>query len=174
MALAVCLLLDHDSDAAMRRLWQRLDQDGISTLLHHTHGRHVPHLTYASLRSYDEERVLAALSALPEGAPLRMHVDALGVFRRSRCWLAPAVVPDLAERQRRVVDAVVSTGADLHRHYAPGAWVPHLTLAPRLHLTDLPTVAAAVFDVLPLEVHVDRAAIIDTSTGRRRPLPRLV
>jgi hypothetical protein len=103
-----------------------------------------------------------------------MYVDALGVFRRSRCWLAPAVGPGLAERQARVVSAVVGAGADLHRHYRPGTWVPHLTLAPRLHLTDLPLVAAAVFDVLPLEVVGTRTVLIDTSTGRRRPLPHVV
>jgi 2'-5' RNA ligase len=174
MALAVCLLLDERGDALVRRLWARLEGDGVPTLQSHTHGRHVPHLTYASLRGYDEDRVADALAALPEREPLRMYVDALGVFRRSRCWLAPAVGPGLAERQARVVAACHEAGADLHRHYRPGTWVPHLTLAPRLHLTDLPVVAAAVFDVLPLEVVGTRTVLIDTSTGRRRPLPRLV
>jgi len=174
MALAVCLLLDARSDAMIRSLWSRLENDGFTTLLSHTHGRHVPHLTYASLRSYDEERVAEALSALPEAGPLQLQVDALGMFRRSRCWLAPAVLPGLAERQESVVEAVQRTGADLHRHYRPGVWVPHLTLAPRLHLTDLPSVAAAVFDVLPFGAVADRAALVDTSTGRRRPLPHLV
>jgi 2'-5' RNA ligase len=174
MALAVCLLLDERGEGLVRGLWARLEHDGVATLQTHTHGRHVPHLTYASLRTYDEDRVADALGALPEAAPLALHVDALGVFRRSRCWLAQAVHPGLAERQARVVTATVGTGADLHRHYVPGAWVPHLTLAPRLHLSDLPVVAAAVFDVLPLDLAATRSVLIDTSTGRRHPLPHLV
>ena len=174
MALAVCLLFDEPADSALRRLWSRLERDGIATLATHTHCRHVPHLTYVSLRSYDLDAVRERLAAVPEAAPFTLHLDAFGTFRRSRCWLAPAVTPDLVARQAAVVEAVLATGADLHRHYAPGRWLPHVTLAPRLHLADLATVAAAVYDVLPIATPVTRAALIDTSTGARSVLPQLV
>jgi 2'-5' RNA ligase len=174
MALAVCLLLDKRADTALRRLWDRLEADGIPTLATHTHGHHVPHLTYASLRTYDLDLVAAALTGLAPAAPLTLHLDAFGTFRRSRCWLAPAVTPSLIAGQSAVVDAVRATGADLHKHYIPGAWIPHVTLAPRLHLTDLATVASVVYDVLPITAHVSRAALIDTSTGDQHPLPHLV
>jgi hypothetical protein len=95
------------------------------------------------------------------------------MFRRSRTWLVPSVTSDIARRQERVVQAVESTGADLHQHYRPGVWVPHCTLAPRTTLERLPTVASAVFDVLPLLTTADQAALIDTSTGRRYPLETL-
>jgi hypothetical protein len=62
----------------------------------------------------------------------------------------------------------------LHRHYEPGSWVPHLTLAPRLHLEDLPKVAAAVYDVLPVTATMTTVAVVDTSDGSRHPLPHLV
>jgi 2'-5' RNA ligase len=174
MALAVCVLPDRAGDAAVRRLWQRLESAGVATLASHTHGRHVPHLTYASLRSYDLDAVRVALTDLPAGGPTTLHLDALGMFRRSRCWLAPAVNIDLAARQEAVVAAVLSTGADLHRHYRPGAWVPHLTLAPRLRLADLSTVAAVVYDVLPVELALTQAALVDTRNGDRLLLPHLV
>ena len=143
-------------------------------MLSHTHGRHVPHLTYASLRSYDLAATTEVLAGLPEVEPLRIRFDALGTFRRSRIWLAPAVTVELVTRHEAVVSAAVSTGADLHRNYHPGTWLPHLTLAPRLHLTDLPTVAAAVYDMLPITATMGRAELIDTTTGRRHPLPHLV
>ena len=167
-------MLDDRADIAVRRLWQRLEDAGISTLLSHTHGRHLAHLTYASLRSYDLDAVTSVLTALPEAEPMTLRLDGFGTFRRSRCWLAPAVTPELVTRQQRVVEAVVATGADLHHHYGPGRWVPHVTLAPRLRLADLPVVAAQVYDVLPLDVTVTRAALVDTSTGRRYPLPHLL
>jgi hypothetical protein len=170
MALAVCLLFDAHSEQVLRRLWQRLEADGVPTLLSHTHGRHVPHLSYAVLRSFDTAKVADALDLLPDEGPMTLHFDAIGMFRRSRTWLVPSVTSDIARRQERVVEAVESTGADLHRHYRPGVWVPHCTLAPRTTLERLPTVAAAVFDVLPLVTTADRATLIDTSTGLQHPL----
>ena len=171
MALAVCLLLDDRSDRAVRRLWRRLEDQGVDTLLSHTHGHHVPHLSLAVLRDYDLDAVRAAVSALPAAAPTTLHFDAVGMFRRSRCWLVPAVPSDLLVRQERLVAALATTGADLHKHYRPGAWVPHLTLAPRLRLAQLSTVAAATFDVLPLTAEVHRAALIESATGQRWSLP---
>jgi hypothetical protein len=73
-----------------------------------------------------------------------------------------------------VVAATVGTGADQHRNYVPGTWMAHLTLAPRLHLEDLPTVAKIVFEVLPLVVAFGRAALVDTSTREVDVLPRLL
>jgi hypothetical protein len=174
MALAVCLLFDTAADTAVRRLWDRLESVGVATLASHTHGNHSPHLTYASLRSFDLAAVADALSQLSAVDPMKLHLDALGTFRRSRCWLGPAVTPSLVSSQAAVVAAVCATGADLHKHYFPGAWIPHVTLAPRLHLTDLATVASVVYDVLPITAHVAQAALIDTSTGDRHPLPHLV
>jgi 2'-5' RNA ligase superfamily len=171
VSLAVCLLLDDHGDAVVRSLWRRLEDAGVPSLLTHTHGLHVPHLTWAALRSYDVEAVRAALGALPPQPPLPLYLDALGTFRRSRCWLAPAVTSPLVERQAAVVGAVTATGAELHRHYEPGSWVPHLTLAPRLHLGDLATVAKLVYDVLPVTAVGESSALIDTSTGRRHALP---
>jgi 2'-5' RNA ligase len=171
VTLAVCLLLDDRADDAVRRLWRRLEDAGVPTLLTHTHGRHVPHLTWAALRSYDLESVQRALGALPQQPPLALHLDAFGTFRRSRCWLAPAVTAALVARQAAVVAAVAETGAELHRHYRPGSWVPHLTLAPRLHLRDLATVAALVYDVLPISAVGESSALVDTATGARYPLP---
>lgn len=170
MSLAVCLLLDDRADADIRRLWRRLEDQGVPTLLSHTHGRHVPHLTWAALRRYDLESVQGSLEALPERPPVPLHLDAFGSFRRSRCWLAPAVTRPLVERQAAVVEAAVGTGAELHRHYRSGSWVPHVTLAPRLHLTDLATVAALVYDVLPIAATGVSTVLIDTSTGARHPL----
>ena len=169
MTLSVCLTLDANADRAVRALWQRLEDAGVATLLSHTHGRHVPHLTLASLRAWDLETVQRELSDQRVELPEDVYFDALGMFRRSRCWLLPAPTSDLLQGQRAVVDAVRRSGADLHRHYEPGHWVPHLTLAPRLHLRDLSVVAARVYDVLPISATFSPITLIDTSTGTRHP-----
>jgi 2'-5' RNA ligase len=189
VSLSVCLMLDPRADAAVRRLWARLEEDGVRTLASHTHGRHVPHLTLASVltvrtgRSDADpdaeatgtdpmpETLYAALSDLPPPEPLVVGLDALGIFPRSRCWLVPGVSADLLERQSTVVGIAHRVGAEVHRSYEPGTWVPHVTLAPRMRLDQLSTVAARCFEILPLTATLERAALIDTATGELRPLP---
>jgi len=170
VTLSVCLMLDVAAERTVRALWQRLEEAGVSTLLSHTHGHHVPHLTLASLRSWDLDAVQQELSEQPVELPQVVYFDALGMFRRSRCWLVPAPTTELLHGQRAVVDAVRRSGADLHRHCEPARWVPHLTLAPRLRLNDLPVVAARVYDVLPVSAALSQITLIDTSSGRRHPL----
>jgi hypothetical protein len=92
------------------------------------------------------------------------------MFPRSRCWLVPAVDADLLGRQQATVTAVLGTGADLHRSYSPGSWVPHLTLAPRMSLEQLPILARHTFEILPLPATLTRVVLVDTSTGTVHPV----
>lgn len=173
VALAVCLLLDPDTDRAVRRLWAGLEAAGIRTLLTHTHRRHVPHLSYAVLRTFDEDLVAAAVGALPDGPPLELRFDTVGLFPRGRAALLPAATSALLARQQAVVEAVTGTGADLHWHYRPGRWVPHCSLTTGTSQELLPVAAVHAFDVLPLEGRAVRAALIDSGTGRHLPLANL-
>ena len=173
VALAVCLLFDARTDRAVRALWDRLEARGVPTLRTHTHGHHVPHLSYAVLRRWDLDAVRGVLDGLPHGGPVELSFDALGTFRRGRSWLAPALPAEVFGRQERVACALAAAGMDLHLHYVPGSWVPHCTLAPRVRTADLPELAAAVYEVLPLPARADRAALIDSSTGERWGLPYL-
>lgn len=170
MALAVCLLFDQRTERALRMLWHRLETAGVSTLLSHTHGHHVPHLSYAVLRTYDVDAVARALRALPDAGPVRLHFDGLGLFRRGRAWLIPGIAADVHARQEQVVAATTGTGAELHLHYRPGYWVPHCTLAPRVRREALSTLAVEVYGTLPLEAVADRAALVESSTGEIWPL----
>lgn len=173
MALSVCLLLDDRADRAVRALWSRLEAEGVGTLLTHTHGRHRPHLTLASLLGAGAATVpplVDRLAPCRDDPPLTLRFDALGIFRRSRCWLVPEASRPLLERQERAAWIAATTEAVLHRNYAPGRWTPHLTLAPRLHLERLSTVAGAAFDILPLEATLGPLVLVDTTTGDLHPV----
>jgi 2'-5' RNA ligase len=115
--------------------------------------------------------VTAAVSRLDAGEPVDLSFDGIGLFRRGRAWLLARTAADPAARQERVAAAVA--GADLHKHYLPGAWLPHCSLAPRAPLAQLPVLAAAVYDVLPLHARLDRAALINSATGELWPLETL-
>lgn len=170
MALAVCLLLAPADERALAGLWRRVEAAGVPSMSSHTHGRHLPHLSYAVLRSWDLAAVRDAVAGLPDRGPVTLHLAAVATAPRGRSWLVPAASADLVERQRAVVGAVTATGAELHRHYVPGRWLPHVSLAPRARLVDLPVVADVAYAVLPLEVRATRAALIDSATGERWPL----
>jgi 2'-5' RNA ligase len=173
-SLSLCLLLDEQADQAVRRLWRQLEDDGLPSLTGHTHGRHVPHLTLASLGGASVDNVREAVARLPEAPAERVTFAALGSFTRSRCSLVPAVSADLMARHERVVAALLAEGTRVHRHYLPGAWLPHLTLATRSQAEALPRIARRVYEVLPLVAVLERAAVVDTSSGEVHPLERLV
>jgi 2'-5' RNA ligase len=173
VALAVCLLFDRRSERAVRALWDRLEVLGVPSLRSHTHGRHVPHVSCAVLRTWDLAAVTDAVRGLEPGSPVRLSFDGVGLFRRGRTWLLAGISADTAARQQRVIDAVAETGADLHEHYRPGTWVPHCSLAPRVQLAQLPEAVSAVFDVLPLDTTLDHAALVNSATGEIRQLPTL-
>jgi hypothetical protein len=170
VALAVCLLFDRRSERAVRALWDRVEEQGVPSLGSHTHGRHVPHVSYAVLRRWDHAAVEDALAGLDGGEPVDLSFDGVGLFRRGRTWLVAGVSADFVARQERVVEAVTAAGAELHKHYRPGIWLPHCSLAPRATLSQVPLVVAAVMDVLPLRARLDRAALVNSATGEISPL----
>jgi 2'-5' RNA ligase len=174
MALAVCLMFDRRGERLVRELWARLEEQGIRTLQSHTHGRHHPHLSYAVLRSWDEGRVIEALRELPAGRPVRLAFHGTVAFPRGRAALLPSIAAEVVARQERIVSALVGTGADLHRHYEPGQWVPHVSVATRATGAALPVVVKAITDALPLRMVADRSAMIDSSTGEVWPLGQLL
>lgn len=165
MALAVCLLFDSRTNRLLRELWDRLERNGIGTLASHTHGRHRPHLSYAVLLAWDLERVLAAVATVPDGGPFEVSVQGTLTFPRGRAALAPAIPPHVAARQARLVEALGATGATVHRHYEPGRWVPHVSVATRAAGASIAVVVKEVADILPLTARVEEAALIDSSTG---------
>lgn len=174
MALAVCLLFDRRGERLVRELWARLEEQGIRTLQSHTHGRHHPHLSYAVLREWDAGVVDTALATLPPGEPVRLAFHGTVAFPRGRAALLPSIGAAVAARQERVASVLAATGADLHRHYAPGEWVPHVSVATRATGTALHVVVKAITDALPLRLVADRAAMIDSSTGEVWPLPHVL
>ena len=155
----------------MRALWDRLERAGVPTLRSHTHGRHVPHVSYAVLRTWELTAVSAAVAGLGAAAPVELTFDGIGLFRRGRAWLLAGAPAEFVTRQERVVAAVTATGAELHMHYRPGRWLPHCSVAPRAPLAQLPVLASAIYDVLPLAARLDRTALIDSATGELWPIP---
>jgi len=99
-------------------------------------GKPVPaekiHMTLAFLGSLDEEETGAAVLAASavEGRAIRMAIDSVGSFRRSRVgWAAPSNADAaLAELQARLAGALRARGFTLEER----AFTPHVTLVRKI------------------------------------------
>ena len=97
--------------------------------------------------TWDLVAVSAAVAGLGAVAPVELTFDGVGLFRRGRAWLLAAATAEFLTHQERLVDAVTATGAELHKHYRPGSWLPHCSVAPRTPLAQLPVLVAAIYEV---------------------------
>ncbi len=135
------LLLDPTTEAAVRAEWDALAARGMSSLAAHTSASNRPHLTLlarADLPPFDASG-LADIAAFPitVGAPLLFGTGDRRVLVRS---ILPTA--DLHELHA-AVHAAVGPGDDAP-HTAPGEWMPHIALARRLRVADLPAALALV------------------------------
>lgn len=137
MAQSVELLLDADSDAAVRAQWSALLAAGLPS--EDRSGRpltaqqfHAPHITlYAAARMdpATDER----LPPLVAGLDLEVQIGSVLVFgpRRGSCILVRTVVPT-----RSLLDVQAATAAlcdaEPAGQFGPGHWSPHITVARRV------------------------------------------
>lgn len=135
------LLLDEDSEAAVRAEWDALAAAGLSSLAAHTAPSNRPHITLLA-RSVLGDIDAATLSARPVFA-VRLGSPML-FGEGDRRVLVHSVVPSvelLALHDE--VHRAVGPGDDAP-YTTPGAWTPHVTISRRLRLQDLERALALV------------------------------
>ncbi|MEU5908648.1 2'-5' RNA ligase family protein [Micromonospora sp. NPDC047467] len=138
------LICSAEMDDAVRAAWGRLAAAGLPSLARNTHPTNRPHLTLAAVDEFPPgvEHRLAVLfdAALPVPVTLERVVVLDG--SAPLVWL---VRPTSALRALHAAVWDVLDQADGHRPWhAPGAWVPHLSLALRFRNADLRLARAVV------------------------------
>jgi 2'-5' RNA ligase superfamily len=141
MVHSVELLVDPDTDAAIRRDWAALAEAGLPSQARHRSPTNRPHTTLAVSDRIDQavDTDLAAVAGL---LPLGCRIGAPMLFGRRTLTLVRLVVPS-AEllRVHEAVDAIcaprMTPGPLPHSH--PGQWTPHVTLCRRLAPADVAT-----------------------------------
>ncbi len=144
------IVLDAESDAAIRAEWDALLAAGLPSQARHTGESNRPHITLL-VRS----RLAALDGALfADGLPLRMTLGAPVLFGAGRSRvIARSVVPAAALLSlHALVHEVAGEGDDVD-HTRPGAWTPHVTLARRVPLDRV----GEALDVLAGEAPLERA-----------------
>lgn len=139
------LTFDGALDAAVRAEWEALRAAGFSSLAAHTAPSNRPHVTlWARLQVGP-----FAVDGLTGSLPLPVTLGAPLVFGTGdRRVLARSVVPSRGlVALHAAVHALGGPGEDLP-HTADGQWLPHVTLARRIRVEQLPAALALLGDDL--------------------------
>lgn len=162
------LLLDPDAENAIRAEWDALATRGMSSLARHTSASNRPHITLVARidLSPPPPGALAGIPSFPLtlGAPVLFGTG-------DRRVLARSIVPR-AELigLRETILAAVGSGVDAP-YTAPGEWMPHVALARRLRVADLPAALELVGG--DIRAHADTVRHWDPGTATTRTLAEL-
>jgi hypothetical protein len=134
MVHSIELLLDPDSDAAVRRIWTKLADAELPSQAANRSPSNKPHISLVVAERIDDA-VDQLLRPLSQRLPIRCVVGAPLLFGGPRFTVARLVVPTAD---------LMSMQADAHNaclphllpgpmaHTAPGVWTPHVTLCRRM------------------------------------------
>ncbi|KUH87586.1 MULTISPECIES: 2'-5' RNA ligase family protein [unclassified Mycobacterium] len=130
MVHSVELIFDPDTEAAIRRIWDELRENGIPSQAPASR----PHVTLTVAQRIGAE-VDGLLSSVTDRFPMPCRIGAPLFFGRAKAVLARLVVPTVALLE---VHAEVHKLCLPHMHpepmanAAPDGWTPHMTLARRV------------------------------------------
>jgi 2'-5' RNA ligase len=149
-------------DEIVGRIWHDLEE---SCGLRVIEESPIPHFSWIVAESFDlpeAGRILTELAA--EARPFSVLTVGLGIFLDPEPVIYTPVIKnrELLDLHARVWQAVYPVGIGVSEYYAPGVWMPHITLAHR-DLTE-GSVGCAIERLIGLdlnwEVSVDNLAII--------------
>jgi hypothetical protein len=134
MAHSIELLLDSDSDAAIRQIWQRLAEAGLPSHQNVRSSTNRPHITLLAAERIDPQ-VDERLAELASDFPVPCPIGAPMVFGHGRLILVRSIFPSaslLALHDKVYRRCLPYLPAGSFAHSAPGQWAPHCTLGRRL------------------------------------------
>ncbi len=163
MPFGVALFLDPESDHAVRALWRRLADEGVSrTMLDAGIG---PHVTLVVSPDLDASRAESSLEQVArEAHAIETRLSSIGAFPGGDrfAFLAPVVTSELLALQDAARRAVEQAGGEPEDYYAPGAWVPHVSVAGELTPEALGrAVAICAAAALPASTRLDRLSLVE-------------
>jgi len=128
MPFTVQLDLDAHTDAIMVAIADRLARvPGLETV------RQIGDVHHISLGVYGELPVDLALPMLERFAEtlplLDVRLANVGIFEGAVIFVGPVVTGELLELHRRFHAAFARFSSSCCKHYFPGVWVPHVTVA---------------------------------------------
>ncbi|MDR7301661.1 2'-5' RNA ligase family protein [Haloactinomyces albus] len=167
MAQALELFFDAEADAAVRVLWQRLDDAGVPSMATRTHQRHRPHVTLAMGATIPPSARRALAADLGTLSIPDLWLYTLGTFPGEDSVLLLSAITDteLLAVHSAAHDALAGKVTQPSAYHLPGAWVPHCTLAQGITRDELSAGFAVLHPAEPIRATVTEVGITDTRTG---------
>lgn len=171
---AVEVILDAAAEARVRSAWASLDARGVVSLGAVPGTAHRPHVSLAVFEAQADATLLSSALAPASGscAGMPLLLASLGFFGGPGSVVFLGVTPTrrLLDAHRQVHDAVADLATDSWRHYEPGRFVPHCTLAIGVdEVEGIASVHAALSGFpLPIEAAAAEVHLVDVATGRSR------
>jgi hypothetical protein len=134
-------------EAAVRGEWEALAGAGMSSLAGHTSASNAPHLTFAVRPAEGGFEPFALPAAVARALPLPVVLGAPMLFGAGeRRVLVRSVLPTagLVALHAAVHAQLASGGGEDAPHTRPGEWTPHVTLARRIRLEQVPAALALI------------------------------
>lgn len=164
---AIASLLDPESDAIVRRLWQRFEEHCGLLGIRNTP---IPHFSWQGADRYQFEQVETVLQTLSqEIQPFTVNVSGIGIFTGLQPVIYLALIKDstLLNIHRQIWERVLPYAVKPNLYYDPRSWVPHITLA--FKEVDQDRLGCAVADIanqhVNLQILVDHFALIYQAGG---------
>jgi len=156
LAFATALYLDPRAEAEARGVWQAVTRATGSAFLSGTGMG--PHVTLAIYGDAEEDALRAALAAF-DGTETEFALASAGTFPGDEgvVFLAPVVDEPLLRLHRAWHD--LAPGSETL--YAPGSWVPHLTVGYALPAEALAPALAAARASLPLRGRFESLVLVE-------------
>jgi len=125
----------------------------------------IPHFSWHLAESYHEQDLASILEEVcAVTQPFSVRTAGLGMFTAEKCVLYISLVTDqrLLEVHKRLWERLKGVGENPSPYYAPGMWVPHITLAHEdLGEAELScAVRCLACKVILWEIPVDHLAVI--------------
>jgi len=166
----IVLWPDSKSNQVIRDLWAVIEAQGVPTMATHTHRLHQPHVSLIAAEHLPVNVSLEAVAPVPR-QPIRLLIEATGVFPNGFLFLSCVTNCDLLDEQCRVHRAIRPLAIEPWPHFEPGTWTPHITTGWELTNEQLAKALPLVLDHLPIEGWLDHGGVEDGTTGERWTSP---
>lgn len=164
MSRGVVLWPDEQASRTIRAIWDELRHHGLPSMADQAH--HVPHLSLMVADDVAVPETLAAIGDLPS-SPVALLIESAGVVPGGHLLLACTPTRSLLTEQARVYQTSAAHADNPWPHYAPDAWLPHVTLARSLAAAEFAIALPIVLAHLPIRGSLSSAGIEDGTTGER-------